>query len=391
MPTRPRRIAIIHDWCLGFRGGEQVLDALFEIYPEAELFTLFYKKGSLTERIENRPVHVSFLNKFPLAHKYYRHLLPLMPMAIERFDLSGFDLIISNSHCVAKGIIPPPNSLHICYSLTPMRYAWDKYKEYFGGKKAEKLIFPFTHYLRIWDHASASRVDHFVALSHLTAARIRQYYRREASVIYPHVEFERFHLGHGDRGDYYLMVSALVPYKRFDIAIEACERLGRKLLIVGGGPEEKRLRGLAKNNTVFLGRLPNEELSDLLASARAFLYPGEEDFGIAPIEAMASGTPVIAYNRGGAIETVVHGKTGILFEPQTVQGMCDAILEFERWPGGFQPETCRTRAYEFRRNRFVTEFRSTVEELWEERFDTRPNLLSGNTGKALESMPSADA
>lgn len=356
-----KRVAIIHDWMNGFRGGEQVLDALVEIYPDAEIFTLFYTPGTLNERIESRPIHASLLNKIPGARFFYRHLLPLFPWAIERFDLSGFDLVISSSHCVAKGVIPAPGALHVCYCHTPMRYAWDRYQDYFGKSKLEPLISLFMHYLRTWDVVSSHRVDHFIANSEYIRSRIARCYRRDSQVVYPPLETARFSPTRGDRGDYYLIVSAFAPYKRIDLAIQACEKLKRKLFVVGTGQDERQLKALAGDNTVFLGRLPHSELNDLLAGAKALLFPGEEDFGIAPLEAMAAGTPVIAYGKGGALETIIPHVTGLLFDEQTVESLESAILECETRK--FLPEACVKQAQRFSRDRFQREIRETIEHL----------------------------
>jgi glycosyltransferase involved in cell wall biosynthesis len=370
-----KKVAIIHDWMNGFRGGEQVLDALVEIFPQAEIFTLFYTPGTLNARIENRPIHVSFLNKLPGAKRFYRYYLPLFPMAIERFDLSQFDLVISSSHCVAKGVIPHPKALHLCYCHTPMRYSWDRYQDYFGHSKVEPLLFPFIHYLRIWDVSASHRVDHFIANSNWVRRRIERFYRRDADVIYPPLSLDKFSVAAGDKGDYYLIVAAFAPYKRIDIAIEACEKLDRRLLIVGAGQDEKKLRGLAKGRTEFLGKVAHEDLKDLLGGARAFLHPGEEDFGIAPLEAMAAGTPVIAFGSGGALETVVPNETGIFFREQTVESLSEAILNFEK--ENFSKEACRRQAERFSRERFLNEFREMTER----------QLRKNHRQDALDSSP----
>lgn len=359
----PIKVALVHDWLVSYRGGERVLEALCELYPQAPIYTLFYKKGTVGRTIEDHPIHVSFLNSLPRATKYYRYLLPLFPMAIERFDLSGYDLVISTSHCVAKGVIVPQHSLHVCYCFTPMRYIWDRSRDYFRGWK-ESLLLPFLHYLRLWDVASSARVDHFIGISQYIRRRIQKYYRREASVIYPPVNVHSFRPSAGDLGDYYLTVAAFAPYKRLDLAIEACHRLGRKLLVVGGGQEAKNLKAMPGNHVTFLGHLSDEALAEVYAGAKAFLFPAEEDFGIAPVEAMACGRPVIAFARGGAAETVIENITGIFFHEQTVESLCEAILYFEKTSSRFSSHTCRERAEQFHKQRFLDEFKLCIDDLW---------------------------
>jgi glycosyltransferase involved in cell wall biosynthesis len=371
LPERPK-VALIHDWLVTYRGGEKVLEAIAELFPEAPIFTLFHTPNRSGATLAKHPTHASFLNAVPGAHKIYRHLLPLMPMAIESFDLKGFDLVISSSHCVAKGVIVDPSALHICYCHTPMRYAWDKAGEYFAGWK-KALVFPFLHYLRQWDVTSSARVDYFLANSRWIGERIEKYYRRPSSVVYPFVDAGNFSLAAQTAGDYYLIVAGFAPYKRIDLAIEACERLGRKLIIVGEGQDERRLKSLAGSHTTFLGRVDGSKLNDLYAGAKVFLFPGEEDFGIAPLEAMACGRPVIAYGRGGVVETVIDGKTGTFFAEPNVESLAEAIERFERTPGAFDPVACRKRALEFDRARFQSSFRSSVERLWLEHLATKPS------------------
>lgn len=374
MPTELRKlkVAVVHDWLNGFRGGEQVLDAILEVFPQAELFTLFYTPGTLNERIEQRTIHTSFLNRLPKNHKYYRFLLPFFPMAIEKLNVQDFDLVLSSSHCVAKGIIPNPRSLHICYSFTPMRYAWDRYLDYFGGSFLEPLFYPILHYLRMWDVTSSSRVDYFLTLSDWVKKRIRKYYRRDSHVIYPFANLEHFRPRLGEKGDYYLIVSAFAPYKRVDLAIRACQKLGRRLVIIGGGQDEKKLKILAGPTTEFLGRAPLSVLSETYAGARALLFPGQEDFGITPLEAMASGTPVIAFNQGGVTETVVEGKTGLFFREQTVESLCEAILKFESTEA-ISKDKCVAQAARFSRESFLNSFRSFVSDAWD--FHNQKTLL----------------
>lgn len=364
--TQPR-VAIIHDWLVTFRGGERVLEALLELYPQAEIFTLFHASGQLPQTIEKHKIHVSFLNRFPQVQKYYRHLLPLMPMAIEHFDLSRFDLVISSSHCVAKGVIVGPHALHVCYCHTPMRYVWDRYTDYFQGSTFEPLILPFAHYLRMWDVTSSARVDHFITNSRWVGRRIEKYYRRESEAIHPFVDLEGYQPTGEPREDYYLVVSAFAPYKKVELAIEATRRKKRPLWIVGDGQESSRLRAAAGDHVRFLGSLEREALRKVYSQAKALLFPGEEDFGITPLEAMACGTPVIAYGRGGVTESVIEGETGLFFPEQTAESLADAIDQFEFRPERYTVESCRRRSEEFSRKRFQHEFQTTLNRFWDDK------------------------
>jgi glycosyltransferase involved in cell wall biosynthesis len=360
MPIENLRVAILHDWLNGLRGGERVLEAICELFPQAEIFTLFHEPGKAGPIIERHTIHASFLNRFPATDRYYRYLLPLFPLAMERFDLGRFDLVISSSHCVAKGALIPPDAVHVCYCHTPMRYAWDRYSDYFGGSRKEAAILPFIHYLRMWDVTSSARVDEYVTNSRWVGNRIRKYYRRDSQVLHPFVDLERFLPKRGEpREDYYLIVSAFAPYKRIDLAIEACNVLDRPLWIVGTGQDSARLQRLAGPRTRFLGRIDGEELPGIYRRARALLFPGEEDFGISPLEAMASGTPVLAYGRGGVTESVVEGETGHFFHAQRVPALVEALERFESLR--FSPETCRRRAEQFRREEFKHRFAKIVE------------------------------
>jgi len=367
MPTEshisPRRVAIVHDWLISSRGGEKVLEAILELFPQAEIFTLFYDSNRVSEKIRRHPVHVSFLNRFPQAHRYYRHLLPLFPMAIERFDLTDFDLVISSSHCVAKGVIVGPQALHLCYCHTPMRYAWDRYRDYFPPGWKEGLVFPFIHYLRIWDVTSSARVDGFIANSSWVARRIEKYYRRSSEIIHPFVDLSAYPLSEKKRESHYLAVSAFAPYKRLDLAIEACRKLDRKLRIVGEGQDSALLKRLAGDNVTFLGRLDSDGLRREYAEARALLFPGEEDFGITPLEAMASGTPVLAFGRGGTLDSILPGETGLFFPEQTVESLTQAMLKFEASEMHFSPARCRTRAESFGREAFQRRFTEVLQQL----------------------------
>ena len=360
------RIALVHDWLTGMRGGEKVLEVFCELYPQATLFTLLHNRGSVSETIERMEIRTSFIDRLPLKATKYRNYLPLFPRAIESLDFSGFDLILSSSHAVAKGARPAPGALHICYCNTPMRYVWELYEEYFGRgragvvtRAAMSIVAPR---LREWDVRSSDRVNFFVANSRNVADRIRQYYRKPADVIHPPVNVNQFVVSEKDEG-YYLVVSALVPYKRVDLAIETFNQLGERLLVVGTGPESKRLQSIANKNIQFLGWQNDLELSRLYAGCRALIFPGIEDFGIVPLEAMASGKPVIAFGKGGALETVIDDPrfpTGLFFREQSVQALKDTVAKFSS--SQFDPHMIRAHAERFARPQFKEKIRLYVEE-----------------------------
>jgi glycosyltransferase involved in cell wall biosynthesis len=362
------KVALVHDWLTGMRGGERCLDVFCELYPDADLYTLLHVPGSVEPLIERRRVVTSFIQRLPDAARAYRRYLPLFPLAVSRFDLRGYDLVLSSSHAVAKSVRAPAGTLHVCYCFTPMRYVWDLYDDYFGesaGPLTRAVMPPVAAALRRWDRRTAARVGRFVAISGFVADRIRRAYGRSADVIYPPVDVARFRIEENPE-DYYLVVSALTPYKRVDLAVEAAARLGRRLLVVGTGPEERRLRALARPGVRFLGWRDDAEVADLYARCRALLFPGVEDFGITPLEAMASGRPVIALGQGGALETVVppgtaSPPTGLFFERQTVDDIVRAIRDFERDPGRFEPKALRRRAEAFDRPVFKERIKSYVE------------------------------
>jgi glycosyltransferase involved in cell wall biosynthesis len=367
-------VALVHDWLTGLRGGERCLEVFCELFPRADLFTLLYLPGRVSSTIERRRISTSFLQRIPGVATRYRAFLPLFPWAVERFDLSGYDLILSTSHCVAKGVRVPPGALHVCYCFTPMRYVWDLYDDYFGERRGwlpRHLMPLLAPALRRWDVATSRRVHHFVAISSHVAGRVARCYGRSAEVIYPPVDLSRFRLSE-ESGDYFLVVAALAPYKRVDLAIEAANRLQRRLRIVGSGPEEKRLRAVAGPTVEFLGWREDREVAELYAGCRALLFPGVEDFGIAPLEAMASGKPVIAFGRGGARETVVpldqgdDPPTGLFFSEQTVDALADAIRSFEANAHRFAPKALRARAEAFDRPRFKAEIATYIARRWEE-------------------------
>jgi glycosyltransferase involved in cell wall biosynthesis len=347
------------------RGGERVLETLCEIFPQAHLYTLLHHPGTVSSIIEKMPIHTSFIQNLPFSKQGYRRYLPLFPMAIERFDLKGYDLILSCSHCVAKGIIPPPDALHISYLLTPMRYAWDMYEEYFGGKRS-RVIPLVVHYLRMWDVTSSQRVDHFLCISKHVKNRIMKFYRREAEVIYPPVDINRFRVQE-KKEKFFLIVSSFAPYKRVDLAVEAFNRLGYSLKIIGSGPKEKRLKSMARSNVAFLGWQPDEIVSEYYSKCRALIFPGEEDFGIVPLEAMASGRPVIAYGRGGVLETMIpyspeegRDPTGLFFHEPTVDSLIDGVERFTRLERDFDPVTIRTHALQWDRDIFKERLKANI-------------------------------
>jgi len=368
------------------RGGEKCLEILCELYPEADLFTLLYNKDRLSKAIEGMKIKTSFIQNLPGASKYYRYYLPLFPPAIERLNLKGYDLVISTSHCVAKGILPMPESLHISYCFTPMRYIWDMQFDYFktpnkGGMGGCRglLVSLLTSYLRLWDAASSPRVDCFIAISKHVQTRIKRYYGRESEVVYPPVNCDFFHPAPdaAREGDYYLMVTAMAPYKRVDLAIEAFNRLGKPLLIVGDGPELKGLQKKAKKNIEFLGWKDDEKVRDTYRGCKAFLFPGKEDFGITPLEAQACGKPVIAYGEGGALETVVpfpqKQATGIFFASQSAESLIEAVQWFERNGDRFDPQAMRRNALSFDR----AVFREKMYSLVGEKYQTFQSSLRG--------------
>jgi glycosyltransferase involved in cell wall biosynthesis len=364
------KVALVHDWLTGMRGGEKVLEVLCERFPGAELFTLLHVPGSVSPAIERLRIHTSALQHLPGVRRYYRECLPFFPALIERFDFRGFDLVLSTSHCVAKSAIAPPGVRHICYCLTPMRYAWDQFDAYFGpqrlGRPASAIMRRLMARMARWDRETANRAHRYVAISHYVAGRISRYYNREATVIYPPVDTDFFRPDAGVPERQALVVSALVPYKRVDLAIDACRLARVALKIVGDGPDRTALERRAgsgvsgSSEVTFLGRRTNEEIRELYRQAAVVLLPGEEDFGIVPLEAQACGRPVVAYARGGALETVLPDQTGLLVDDASPAAFADAI--YRAMDRRFEPAPIRRHAEQFGRARFGDEIEALVHQ-----------------------------
>jgi glycosyltransferase involved in cell wall biosynthesis len=353
------KTAVVHDWLNGMRGGEKVLEAILPLVPEPTIFTLFHVPGSVSSSIERYPIRASFLNRLPFARRGYRNYLPLFSSAVEAFDLADFDLVVSSSHCVAKGAIAPHGAPHLCYCHTPVRYAWDQFDEYFPeGTPLRGLKRIFVERLRRWDQRTAGRPTSYLANSSAVAGRIRRHYGREAAVCHPPVDVAFFTPSKVARGDFLLCVGALVPYKRFGDAVNAARSLGRRLTLVGRGPEEKRLRALAGSSVDIVADRTPEELRELYRTCAAFLQPGEEDFGIAAVEALACGAPVIALARGGALDIVEDGANGVLFSEGGAEGVARAIGRAKAL--GFDPDALRAGALRFSADRFRAAFSAAL-------------------------------
>jgi len=377
------KVALVHDWLTGMRGGEKVLEVFCELFPDAHLYTLLHNRGSLSNTIEGMDIRTSFIQKLPLIKKKYRYILPIFPTAIERFDLRGYDLVLSSSHCVAKGVITGADTLHICYCFTPMRYIWDLYSLYFGKTRAGVITRIATslvlNYLRKWDLESSKRVDKFVAISRYIAERIKKNYGRDSDLIYPPVDCSYFKPGLTNDG-FYLMVSPLAPNKRVDLAVEAFNTIGLPLIVIGSGQEEKKLEKLAGKNIELMGWQPDEIVREHYANCKALIFPGVEDFGIVPLEAQACGKPVIAYGKGGALETIVpldeniknekeqsNSATGMFFYEQTAESLANAVARFEDVQGQFNWQAIRKNAESFDRVIFKEKIRDYIDQKYKER------------------------
>jgi glycosyltransferase involved in cell wall biosynthesis len=364
------KIAIVHDWLVTYAGAERVLEQILALYPEADLYSLIdFLPDAERAFLGGKPVRTSFLQRMPGVRKHYRRYLPLMPLAIEQFDLSNYDLVVSSSYAVAKGVLTRPDQLHICMCYSPMRYAWDLQHQYLretGLDRGLRSVFAraLLHYMRNWDARTGNGVDEFVAISAFVARRIRKVYRREAAVIFPPVDVGAFTPGQSKDG-FYVTTSRLVPYKRIDLLVEAFSGMpDRSLVVIGDGPELRRIQSKAGSNVTVLGAQPLPVLREYLQRARAFVFAAEEDFGIAPLEAQACGTPVIAFGKGGSLETIrglEHPRpTGVFFDEQTVAAVQDAVQQFEREEHRISPAACRENALRFGSDRFRDEFGELV-------------------------------
>jgi glycosyltransferase involved in cell wall biosynthesis len=360
-------IVLVHDWLTGMRGGEKCLEPAARRWPSATLYTLLHARGSVSSTIERLRPTTSFLNRLPGWKRYYRYLLPLMPAAVGWKLPADADLVLSFSHCVAKGVTAPAGVPHVCYCFTPMRYAWHMREAYFRRGLKAKLLDVVLKRLRDWDRRTADRVTHFVAISKTIQSRIRECYGRDSVVIHPPADTDFYTPAAVPREDFYLVVSALAPYKRFDLAIEACAKLGRRLVVIGSGQDEAKLRATAGANVTFLGWQPDEVIRDHYRRCAAVLFPAEEDFGIVPVEAQACGAAVIAFGKGGVVETVrpfgesPHPPTGVFFDDQTADAVVEAIERFERNRDAFDSQAARANAEPFRRQRYESELFGYVE------------------------------
>ncbi|RBW52512.1 MULTISPECIES: glycosyltransferase [Ruegeria] len=356
------KVALVHYWLTGMRGGEHVLEQLVNLFPQADLFTHVADPDKLSPRLKSRPIHETFIARLPGARRHYQKYLAFMPRALEELDLSGYDLIISSESGPAKGIIAPPGTPHICYAHSPMRYIWDQYGAYSKRlSRIEKMYFShLAHRLRIWDVSTAARVDKFVANSNFVAQRIRRYYHRDAQVVHPPVDLDAYHLpDETNKRSHYLFVSELVPYKKADLVIEAFRDLDRQLVVVGDGSQRSELEQNLPPNVRLLGRVPSADLPGLYQTAKALIFPAEEDFGIVPVEAMACGTPVLAYGQGGVRDSVIEGRTGLFFDDQSSSSIVETIHRFER--AHFNSGDISEHASGFGAERFRREFSNVVD------------------------------
>jgi glycosyltransferase involved in cell wall biosynthesis len=387
------RVALVHHWFVSFAGGERVVDTIAGMFPNADIFTLFLDERKLSPALRGRKITASFLDRMPGARKVHRHCLPLYPLATEMLDLSGYDLVITSDSGPMKGVITDLDATHICYCHSPMRYLWDGYSAYRRDMSSiSKFVFELTsHYVRNWDYVAAQRVDHFIANSRYVAQRIHKYYRRQSTIIHPPIDTSRSYLANS-HDDYYLAVGRLVPYKRTDVLIGACQKLGRKLVIVGDGPEKERLKKSAGKNVEFVGETADEQLREIYARCRALLFAADEDFGMVPLEAQSYGRPVIAYGKGGSLETVVGATgsavrqkassgellTGIFFERQSAESLADAISTFESSEHLFVPEDIQSHARRFDTSVFVERLNNYIGWVRDNREDVFESAITAN-------------
>ncbi|MFV0422068.1 glycosyltransferase [Oleidesulfovibrio sp.] len=358
------KTAILHYWLVNRRGGERVLEELCTLFPDADIYTHVYAPHQLASPvIERHSVRTSFIGRLPKAEKLYQYYLPLMPLALEQLDLRGYDLVISSESGPAKGVITSPDTMHLCYCHSPMRYVWDMYHDYMdkSGLLKRTLVAPMMHYLRLWDRASADRVDRFIANSQYVSRRIEKCYRRNSRVAHPPVDLQQF--SHSSpRDDFYLYAGELAPYKRPDLAVQAFNSLGKRLVVIGGGSMEAKLRELAGPTVEIMGRQPDSVLIDHYARCKALIFPGAEDFGIIPLEAMASGAPVLAYAKGGALETVTDGQSGLFFTQQSMQSIIATVRQFESQGVALTPEGLAEHAAKWDAPHFRTRMQQLIDE-----------------------------
>ncbi|MBI2845251.1 MAG: glycosyltransferase [Chloroflexi bacterium] len=361
------KIAFVHDWLNQYGGAEQVLAALHEIYPLAPIYTSIYRPEAMPQSWQEWDIRATFMDRLPEIHRRHQPYLPLYPLAFSRLDLSDYDLVISNKSGFCHGVKTGPRTLHICYCLTPTRYIWnyaDYVREERIGRVARAMLPLFISLLKGWDYAAAQRVGEFLAISKTVQQRIKRFYNRDSVIIYPPVDVERFSLDTNEPEDYFLILSRLVPYKRIDLAIAAFNRTKRPLLVIGEGRDRARLEKMAGPTVQFLGNLPNGQVAHYLSRARALIFPGEEDFGLAPLEAQAAGRPVIAYAGGGARETVIEGETGVLFTEPNQRSLIEALQRFQGM--SFDPAALRANAQRFSKQVFQNRLQSFVQEKWQE-------------------------
>ena len=359
------KVAIVHYWLVTMRGGEKVLEELCKLFPQADIFTNVYDESKISDTIKSHKIYTTKINKWPMAKKMYQKYMPFMPKALMDLDLTGYDLVISSESGPAKGVVPSPNAFHLCYCHTPMRYLWDMYHEYF--RKSNPIVKFFMKSmipsLRLWDVMSSNLVDCFVANSHYVQARIKRYYNRDAKVIFSPCDIEKYVNNQRNPKDFYLFFGQLVGYKRADLAIEACIKSGRKLVVIGDGKSKEAQKYANTGLITFTGRVSDEEVAKYLSEAKALIFPGIEDFGIIPVEANAAGCPVLAYKEGGAIDSIKENETGLFFEEQTADSIIECMNKFEQIESSFtNREVFTTHVKQFSKEEFITQISKTIEE-----------------------------
>lgn len=380
------KVAIVHYWLTGMRGGERVLEALCKLFPSADIYTHVYNPDLISDVIKQHTIRTTFIQKLPWALHWYNSYLPLMPLALEQIDLRGYDLVISSESGPAKGVITEPQALHICYCHSPMRYLWDQYFRYLEGRgPLTRTIMRLTfHYLRVYDCASSHRVEKFIANSKYVASRIQQYWRREAEVIYPPVDINRFSLSNKNDG-FYLWLGKVVRYKKPDLAVEAFNKNGKQLVVIGEGEQLGVVMRMARKNITFLGAVDDTTVTRYLQCCKALVFPGVEDFGIVPVEAMACGKPVIAFGRGGACESMIEDQTGVFFHESTPESLSQAIERYERMERQFNPIEIRRQAERFSETAFMDRLWNTVTKAWQNKFGTELPIANGLQSAVRES------